>query len=87
MKIKEGFILRQVANTNIIVPVGEKALTFKDMISLNETGAVMWQMMQEDITKEKIIENMLSKYDISKEVVEKDVQEFIEQLQRIDALV
>ena len=41
MVIKKGFLLRNVANTNIVVPVAQNALHFKGMLSLNETGAFL----------------------------------------------
>ncbi len=36
MKIKDGFLLRNVAGKNIVVPVGAE-LNFSGMISLNDT--------------------------------------------------
>lgn len=39
MKIKEGFAKRNIAGSEIVVPVGKKALEFNGMVTLNETGA------------------------------------------------
>lgn len=42
MKIKEGFILRNVAGSYVVVPIGEATLDFNGMMSLNETGAFLF---------------------------------------------
>ena len=38
MKIKEGFMLRNVADNYIVVPVGKASLEFKGLINLNGVG-------------------------------------------------
>ena len=42
MKIKEGFILREVAGNYIVVAVGSAVKQFNGVITLNETGAFLW---------------------------------------------
>ncbi len=37
MKIKDGFILRNVAGNNVVVPIGQATIDFNGMISLNDT--------------------------------------------------
>ena len=39
MKIKEGYLLREVAGSNIVVPIGEGELNFSGVITLNDVGA------------------------------------------------
>ena len=39
MKVKDGFLLRQVAGAWMAVPVGERLAQVRGLISLNETGA------------------------------------------------
>ena len=38
MKIKSGFAKRNIAGSEIVVPVGNKAMEFNGMITLNESG-------------------------------------------------
>ena len=42
MKIKEGFVLRQVAGQNIVLSTGNE-LDMNMMITLNDTGAFLWE--------------------------------------------
>ena len=46
MKIKEGFMLRQVAGQHIVMPLGQKALDFNCAITLNESGAFLWSVLE-----------------------------------------
>ena len=45
MKIKNGFILRNVSDAYVVVAVGEAAKDFNGMITLNETGAFLWKTL------------------------------------------
>ena len=48
MKIKEGFIKRQVGERVVVVPIGEAAKNFHGMINLNETGGELWDLLKEN---------------------------------------
>ncbi len=80
MKIKEGYLLRQVAGSNIVVPVGEGSMDFSGVITLNEVGAFIWQILEKGADKQEILDKMLAEYDVSKETAEKDIDEYIEKL-------
>ena len=41
MKIKDGFVLRQVADTWVVMPLGQQSLDFDGMLTLNDTGALL----------------------------------------------
>lgn len=84
MKIKEGFLLRNVAGSNVVVPVGEATLDFNGMMSLNDTGAFLFQKLMKGIDKDQLIEALMVEYDVDKEVAAKDVEEFIVKVERED---
>lgn len=86
MKIKEGFLLRNVAGNHVVVPIGKATLDFNGMMSLNETGAFLFEKLIEGTSKEQLIENLMSAYDINKELATKDVEDFIEKVEREDLL-
>ena len=77
MKIREGFILRQIADTYIVVAVGEEAKKANVMITLNETGGFLWEKLTQGATKEGLVDAILVEYDIDKATAEKDVGAFI----------
>jgi len=80
MKISTGYILKRIAEKNIVVSVGDNA-EFKGMITLNETGAFFWELLEKGTTIEKMLEKVVEEYDVSSEKASKDINNFIEKLQ------
>ena len=81
MKIREGFILRDVADKTFVVAVGELSKTFTGIITLNETGKFIWQLLEKGASEEEIAEKLIEECEnAQREIVEKDVKAFIEQL-------
>ncbi len=64
MKIAEGYILRQIADAYVVVPLTSPLVDFKSIISLNESGAFLWAQMEQDTTEEALLAAMLKEYDI-----------------------
>ncbi len=81
MKIKDGFILRKIAGNYIVVGVGEAAAGFNAMISVNETGAFLWEKLSgEGATKEELLEALRTEYEVDEETAKKDITEFLKKL-------
>lgn len=86
MKIKEGFLLRQVGDNHIVVPVGTQMVDFRCIITLNETGAFIWKQLQNSCTKEDIVSALLAEYDVSAELAAADVDVYLTALREKDLL-
>lgn len=83
MKIKEGFISRNVGGETFVVAVGELSKTFNGLITLNETGKFIWDLLAADTTKEEIINKLLDACpDAPKDQVEADVADFLASLEK-----
>lgn len=80
MKIKKKYILRDIAGEHILIPVGDTALTFNGLITLNEVGLFLWEKLQNDITKDDLLKEVLSEYDVDKQTALQDIEEFLESL-------
>ena len=80
MKLREGFALRQVADTWVVMPLGEKSVDFNGMLTLNETGAVLWQALEKGGDREALADALTAEYDVSREVVLPDVDAFLAKL-------
>jgi len=80
MKLKEGFALRQVADTWVVMPLGEKSVDFNGMLTLNDTGAVLWQALEKGGDKEALADALVAEYDVSRETVLPDVDAFLAKL-------
>lgn len=51
MKIKEGYLLREVAGSNIVVPIGEGELNFSGVITLNDVGAFSGEVLKKAVQR------------------------------------
>lgn len=80
MKIKSGFVLREVAGQAVVVALGAAAKDFNGMIKLNASGKLIWEMLDKGAEREEIIEKMLDIYDVDRGVLEADVDKIINTL-------
>ena len=81
MKIKDGFVLREVAGSYIVVAVGEAVKTFKGIVNLNETGAFLWKILEKGATKDELLKKLLAEYDVDEETAKADIDGFVNKLQ------
>lgn len=86
MKIKPGFMLREVAGKKIVVPVGKASIEFNGMIHLNETGAFLWERLQTGATKESLLSDILAEYDVDEETAKAGIDSFLKIAQDADLL-
>lgn len=80
MKIKDGFILREVAGNYIVVAVGSAVKQFNGVITLNETGAFLWKKLEEGCEEKDLLSALLDEYEVESAVAEADVKAFLEKL-------
>lgn len=85
MKIRNTYILRNVAGENLVVPIGD-SVNFNSVITLNSTGKFLWELLQDDTTEEQLIDALCSEYSIERETALRDVSRFIEKLKKNDML-
>ncbi len=85
MKIRNTYILRNVAGENLVVPIGE-SVNFNSVITLNSTGKFLWEQLQNDKTESELIDALLKEYDVPRDIACRDVAAFIEKLKKNDML-
>ncbi len=86
MKIKKDFILRKVADSYVVVPVGKMTLDFNGIINLNETGAFLFGLLQQGADREELLAKMLEEYDVTSEKAAADIDKFLEKVKAADVL-
>lgn len=84
MKLKSDFITHTIEDTQFLLSVGGK--TFNGIVRNNETAAFIVDHLQNEVTKEEIIDAMLKEYDADRETVQKDVERILDSLRKINAL-
>lgn len=87
MKIKEGFIVRKVGSQFVVAATGKASRDYAGIIRLNESSAYAFELLKEDLTKEELLSKMLAEYNVSREVLSKDLDAFLDRLREANALV
>ena len=80
MKIKDGFVLREIADKIVVVPTGDLINEFNGMINLNGTGKFIWEQLGENTTVEDIVNKLMQKYGIDENKAKEDTEKFIQKL-------
>lgn len=80
MKIKNGYILREIAGSSIVVPLGDEQMSFAGIMTLNGVGAFVWKMLEKGAEKDEILTAVLSEYEIDRETASADIDRYIEKL-------
>ena len=87
MRIVSGFCLREILGETIAVPTGTAAEHLSGLVSLNETGAFLFRVLQTEQTEQTLIQALLDEYDTTQETASLDVQRFLETMRRHNLLV
>ena len=64
MKIKGDYILREVAGSHLVVPIGMAVADFNGVITLNETGALLWKALESGADKQSLADAMMAEYEV-----------------------
>ena len=68
MRIKDGFILREMLGQFIVVGEGLAQVNYNKLISLNGSAAWLWEQVQgRDFSVEDLAALLLQRYDVSEE--------------------
>ena len=79
MKLKNEFILRQVAGQTVVLPTGGE-LDLNMMITLNDTGAFLWEHLQNETDEAALVAALLGEYDVDEATAKKAVEDFVAKL-------
>lgn len=87
MKIKEGFVLRDIGDQTVVVATGEASQDFYGMIKLNQTGKIIWEGISDGLSEELIVSKLLDKYNVDKNKAEFDVRQMIDKMDKAGFLL
>lgn len=86
MKIKDGFILKDVAGSKIVIATGKQKLDFNGVITFNSVGADVFMLLDGTNTVEDIVKKISEDYDVSAEIVQTDVERLIEKMRKYNLI-
>jgi len=87
MRLKYDFVIREVADKTVAIPIGDATEDFDCMITLNESGAFLFNLLKKDISREELISLFLEEYNATKEQAEGTIDGFLDNLKKADILV
>jgi hypothetical protein len=87
MRIADGYLLREIAGSWVVVPLGARLVQLNGLISLNESGALLWKRLEKGADKNELIQLITEVYDVTRTEAAADVDEFLVMLEMKELLV
>ena len=86
MRIKEGFVIREVAGQIMVIATGEASKDFHGMIKLNATGRDIWEGLQAGLSEDEIAGKLQEKYQIEESEAKADTLAFLNKMEEMGFL-
>ena len=83
MKIKKNFALRTIAGMQVVFPLSEQTLNFNGMLTLNESGVMLWKMLEGGCTQNDMVNALIERYDVGSDEALADVKEFVNKIEEL----
>ena len=79
MKLKDNFILRDVAGQTVVLPADD-VLNLNTMVTLNDTGKFLWERLETETTVDALVDALLSEYEVDEPTARVSVENFTAKL-------
>ena len=86
MKLSGTFVVRQVVDEILAIPVGSTALHISGMISLNEVSRVIWSCLEQGAQPQDMVATVTGFFDVSPEEASRDIDTFLSKLRELNLL-
>lgn len=80
MKIRKGFVLREVAGRQVVIATGDAAKNFNGIIKLNESAVMLWKMIEKGADEERLAQKIIETYEVDEATAYNDVSMFVTKL-------
>ena len=80
MKIKDGFVVRDIMGQCVVVATGEASESFSGMIKLNDTGKVIWEGVASGKSEDEIVDFIVNEYDVEEDHAKTSIKKFIDEM-------
>ncbi len=86
-QVHPDFVLREIGDEAVLVPVGDANNFENCIISLNDTYCFIWKQFQKPNTIEAVTARALEEYEAPEGLIERQVREAVEELIKRAVLV
>ena len=80
MRARRNIEIRQIAGENLLIPVAENAGMVNGLMVLSESGALLWDRLQQETDRQALIDCLLAEYEVDEARAGADVDAFLRQL-------
>ena len=87
MKLNPDFIPRELMADFLLLPSGQAALDFNGIITLNEMGRAIFQLLPQVESEAELTQRLLEEYDVGEAELRADLSEFLGQLRERNILL
>ena len=86
MKLCGEFVVRQVMDNIVAIPVGQTALRLNGMILLNNVSKIIWECLEQGTNLESAVKSVTDAFDVSADEARTDILEFCDKLSKLQLL-
>lgn len=86
MKIREGFVLRNVADEHMVMPTGENVGKFGGAVVLSDVAAFAFEQLRRPVSREDLLSLILAEYDVDAETATADLDALLAQFREMNLL-
>lgn len=80
MRLNKEFALRKVVDTWVVLPLGDTSVDFNGMLKLNESGAMLWKVLENCSDCEELVSALVAEYNVSRDEAIRDIDCFVKKL-------
>ena len=84
---KQGFVVRKVGDARMVIPTGPRMKEYKGVITINETGAFLFDLVKEPQTLRQAMDALIAEYGIDENTAYDAVAAFAHQCNEAHLLV
>ncbi len=86
MTIRKQLVKREIAGDVILVPVGDASLTLQGLLTLNETGELLWDTLPNAADEAALVRALTEAYEVDEATAQADVRAFMARLRELEIL-
>ena len=85
-RVRSGYILREAAGEFLAIPVNKEAADQGQIAIMSESGRLLWAALKEPKSVRELTDVLTDEYDVSSEIAEADIREFLNRMQLLNLL-
>lgn len=86
MKIRDGFVLRNVVDEFIVMPTGENIAKFEGAVVLNEVSAFVFRQLENAVSRDDLLTAIVNEFDVDEATAATDLDELLAQFGKMGLL-